>query len=109
MANSPALRKAKETMYSNLVDHTIKAVAKYLGLTVTESVLAALFKATKPLVDQGRKKAQAIAFQDYLQFIAKVDPIPKIPLNRFTDELWRGSLAKVAPVGELLSNDVATE
>lgn len=109
MANSPKLRKAKETLYANLVERTIRAIAKYMGLNITQDLLDAMFKATKPLIDQGRVKAQAIAFQDYLAFIDNKDPVKRIPLNRFTDELWKGSLAKVAPVGELLSNDVAAD
>jgi hypothetical protein len=84
-------------------------VARYIGLPVTPGLLQALHKDTKPIVDAGRNKAQAVAYQDYLVFIKNVDPVPRLELNRFTDELWAGSLAKLTKDQELFTPHVAVD
>ena len=109
MTNSAALRRAKEVMYSNMVQHVIRAVAPFLGLPINPTTLGQVHKATKKLVDAGRNKAQSIAYQDYSKFVDGKDLIPKLPLRRFTDELWQGSLEKVTKDVQHLTEDVAAE
>jgi hypothetical protein len=109
MTNSAALRKAKENMYSNMVQHVVRAIAPFLGLPVNSILLGQIHKATKKLVDSGRNKAQSIAYQDYSKFVDGKDLIPKLPLRRFTDELWQGSLEKVTKDTVHITEDVAAE
>lgn len=107
--NTAKFRRAKELVYTNLVSQVTLRIAQFIGLPVTPGLLKSVHKATKPIVDAGRTKAQAVAYQDYLAFIKNKDPIPRLELNRFTDELWQGSLEKLTKDEDTFTPDIAVE
>lgn len=107
--NTAKFRQAKELVYTNLVTQIAKKVALFIGLPVTPGLLKSLHSATKPIVDAGRVQAQAVAYQDYLAFIKSKDPVPRLKLNRFTDELWQGSLEKLTKNEDTFTPDIAVD
>lgn len=107
--NNEKLRKARDTVYQRLIHNVIQAVGPFLGLPITPDLLKLLLGATKGLVDAGRNTAQNIAYQDYVHFVNNDKPEPKMELNRFTDELWEGTLVKITTDEDFLNSDMAEE
>lgn len=107
--NTAKFRQAKELVYTNLVTQVAQKIAQFIGLPITPGLLKTLHKTTKPIVDAGRVKAQAVAYQDYLAFIKSKDPVSRLELNRFTDELWQGSLEKLTKDEDTFTPDIAVD
>src|SRR5690348_9479079 len=90
--NDEKLRTARTNLYLRMASRLIKAVAPFLGTNADPKRLA---RVSRPFVVAAREQAQEIAYRDYLKFVDNQDPVPKMELNRFTDELWDGSVEKV--------------
>lgn len=89
--NDEKLRQARTNLYLRMAERLIGAVTPFLGTNADPKALA---KVTRPYVLAARKQAQNLAYRDYLLFIENEDPVPKMEQNRFTDELWEGSVGK---------------
>lgn len=89
--NDEKLRQARNNLYLRMAQRLIKAVAPFLGTNADAKSLA---RVTRPYVKAAREQAQNLAYRDYLLFIQNKDPIAKMDQNRFTDELWQGSIDK---------------
>ena len=104
--NDEALRQARTNLYLRMASRLIRALTPYLGLRPDKKAIA---KVSRPYVISARKQAQDIAYRDYLKFIENKNPVPKMDLKRFTDELWDGTINKVAEDTEILGSDQVQE
>jgi len=101
--NSKAYERARNSLYGNMVRLIIRATRSSMGSRVTPGLLDQIFRQTKPIVDSSRTLARDISYRDYREFVGDTDLIPPLELNRFTDELWRGSLERHTNDFETLS------
>lgn len=104
--NDEKLRQARTNLYLRMAKHLIQTVAPFLGTKPDRKTLA---RVTRPIVQAARVQAQNLAYRDYVLFVENQDPIPKMEQNRFTDELWNGSIDKVMADTELFGSDQAEE
>ncbi len=100
--NDEKLRTARTNLYLRMASRLIRAMAPFLGTTADPKKLA---RASRPFVTAAREQARDIAYRDYLKFVDNQDPVPKMELNRFTDELWDGSVEKVLEDAEFFGAD----
>jgi hypothetical protein len=107
--NNERNHRARIKIYDRLVRLVLGKVRPFFGQTIDETVIQRLFSGTKPLIDAARNTARDLAYKDYLELIEGQDPVPRLQLHRFTDELWTASLEKHAPRGELVSVKVAED
>lgn len=107
--NSSKLFAARNKLYPKIVQQVIHSISRFMGQPVTPELVQSLLKATKPVVDQGRSLARDIAYRDYVEFIQKSQPVPKLQLNRFTDELWQASLEKATQDAQTLTDTAVQE
>ena len=105
--NDEKLRKARDTLYLRTVSRVIQALGPFIGLPVTPGLAKRIARKTSPLVKAGRSNAQMLAYRDYLKFVNNEDPVPKMDLNRFTDELWENSVTKEIGEAEFFSTEAA--
>lgn len=104
--NDEKLRQARTNLYLRMAQRLIKAVAPFLGTRADPKELA---NRTRPYVQAARSQAQTLAYRDYVLFVDKQDPIPKMEQNRFTDELWQGSVDKVLADVDVFGSDEAEQ
>lgn len=107
--NSAKLRSQRNTLYAKTVRSVAGALAPFMGSTVDDALIRLMVRATKRLVDESRKLAQTLAYRDYLEVIQNVDPIPRLELNRFTDELWTASIARATKDFVTVAESVVTD
>lgn len=100
--NDEKLLQARDTLYSRMASRLIKALVPFLG---SKPDRAGILRVSRPFVIAARQSAQNIAYQDYLKFIGNQDPVPKMEQNRFTDELWSGSVEKAIGEAEIFGSD----
>lgn len=93
--NDEKLLKARDTLYTRMASRLVRALVPFLGAAPDR---AKLFKTSKSYILAARSSAQSIAYQDYVKFVGGTDLVPKMEQNRFTDELWTGSIDKA--IGE---------
>jgi hypothetical protein len=104
--NNETLRLARTNLYLRMAARMIKALSPLIGSKPDPKAVA---KLTKPFVVVTRKQAQDLAYRDYLAFIQHKNPVPKMELNRFTDELWNGSVDKATKDMETFGADQVEE
>lgn len=93
--NSERFERARNSLYGRMINAVIRATRPSMGERITPDLLSRLHSITKPIVDAGRELARDISYQDYQEFVNRTDSlVPKLELNRFTDELWTGSLER---------------
>lgn len=102
--NSETFLRARDNLYSRMATRLIKSLVPFLGTTPDRAAIA---KVTRPIVIAARQSAQIVAYQDYLKFIDNQNPIPKMDQNRFTDELWEGSIDKAIGEAEIFGSSEA--
>lgn len=100
--NDEKFLKARDTLYSRMASRLIKALVPFLGSAPDR---AGIKRTSRPFVIAARQSAQNIAYQDYVKFIGNQNPVPKMSLNRFTDELWSGSIEKAIGEAEVFGSD----
>lgn len=104
--NDEKLRQARTNLYLRMASRLIRAMTPFLGQKPDVKRVAGL---SRPFVVAARQQAQDIAYRDYLRFVDNKDPVPKMGLNRFTDELWDASIAKTLNKVEIFGADQAEE
>lgn len=107
--NTERYRTARDNLYLNLVRSVIRAMVPYLGKPVTPESTRAVAQATRGFVLNSRAMAQDIAYRDYLDFVNRVDPVAKLELHRFSDDLWDNAIEKAIDERETFSTDVAEQ
>lgn len=107
--NTERYRTARNNLYLNLVRSVIRTMVPFLGQPVTPESTKRLSRATRGFVTTSRKMAQDIAYRDYLEFINREDPRPKLELHRFTEELWDAATEKAIEERESFTPDVAEQ
>lgn len=91
--NNERLRSQRDNLYLRGIHEIVNAVASLLGIPITDAVRAQLKSKTFPLVRRIRGLASTLAYRDYTQLVD--NPIPRAPLNRFTENLWSNSVDKI--------------
>lgn len=104
--NDEKLRKARTNLYLRMASRLIKAMSPFLGSKPDPKALA---RKSRPFVVAAREQARDLAYRDYLLFVNNEDPVPKMQLNRFTDELWDGSVESVIENVEVFGADQVEE
>lgn len=87
--NKQPARTAAGRLYNRLVAATIKVLAPFLGVPVTPATGKELADASRALVTAARTSAQNLAYADYSAVVGGADLAPKLPLHRFTPQLWQ--------------------
>lgn len=96
--NDEQLRKARTNLYLRMASRLVRALSPFLGAKPESAKIA---KATRPFVTVTRDQARDLAYRDYLKFVDNQDPVPKMELNRFTDDLWESSIEKIVEDDEI--------
>jgi hypothetical protein len=89
--NDEKLLNARDNLYARMASRLIRALIPFLGTKADPKIVATV---SRPYVIAARQQAQNIAYQDYVKFVQNQNPIPKMEQNRFTNELWQGSIDK---------------
>lgn len=104
--NNEKLLQARTNLYLRMASRLIRALAPLLGTPLDTKKV---FRISRPYVIAARQQAQDIAYRDYVAFVRNVKPVPKMVQNRFTDELWQGSIAKATDGVQIFGADQIEE
>lgn len=104
--NDEKLRNARTNLYLRMASRLIKAMSPFLGSRPDPKAIA---RQSRPFVVAARQQARDLAYRDYLQFVENKDPVPKMELNRFTDDLWDSSIESVIEDVDVFGSDEIEE
>lgn len=83
----------RDLLYARLLREVIAALKDVFGLPINDITRARMHAQTYPIVSRGRGLLSNMVYRDYKALVGK-DPVPQVPMNRFTEELWRNSIEK---------------
>jgi hypothetical protein len=107
--NNETLLRARNKLYPGVVRQLIRVLSPFFGRELEPETLADIARKTYPVINRSRSLAQNLAYQDYSRFVGGRKLVPKMQLNRFTAELWQGSIAKAAEDRSVLAVEMAEE
>lgn len=83
----------------------VSALSGLMGLEITGELLGLIVDISKPIIDSGRSLARDLAYEDYLRVVGG-NPVPRITLARFTDDLWNDVLDGILEDHDFLDEEV---
>jgi hypothetical protein len=86
----------------------VRSLVSFVGFPIDPRTLGVVSRSTKRIVDTARTRGRDLAWRDYALVVGS-DPIDRLELNRFTEELWDASLAKATEDYETWTEDVIQE
>jgi hypothetical protein len=92
--NNRTLARARDSAYVGLARAVIGAISRWFGQPVTPVTIEAARAATQPIIATTRGVIRDLVYRDYVQVIGGTDPVDRLELHRFTDELWQSSIEK---------------
>jgi hypothetical protein len=92
--NNRTLARARDSAYVGLARAVIGAITRWFGQPVTPATIEAARVATQPIIATTRGVVRDLVYRDYVQVIGGTDPVDRLELHRFTDELWQSSIEK---------------
>lgn len=106
--NNSGFRRARDTLFSQLTRLMVRSLVSFVGLPIDPRTLGLARKSTQRIVDTARTRGRDLAWRDYALLVGS-DPVERLELNRFTEDLWTTSLEKATDGYETWTEDVVQE
>jgi hypothetical protein len=106
--NNSGFRRARDSLFDQLTRLTVRSLIRLSGLPIDSRTLEIARRSTQRIVDTARTRGRDLAWRDYALVVGS-DPIERLELNRFTEELWAGSIEKATEDHETWNDEAIRE